>query len=169
MKVAIQDQRWTGGDMKRLAVLALSALALNSAIAAAATAGGIPRASGPVAFSCAPAARQQASGQLSSPYDGEETAVQREIKSAGCFATGAVFGEPWIMTMSADPGCAPGKTRFGAFAQARAGIWRRLTDRSVCAAAIALSNEVRGPGVPALIIDGVAYLQPDGVYHLRAQ
>ena len=69
--------------------------------------------------------------------------------------------------MSTDRSCGSGRQRFQAFERARAGVWARLTDRPVCAAAIALSDAARGPGLPALIIDGTPYLRPDGVYRLR--
>ncbi|CAN5616028.1 hypothetical protein BH10PSE14_BH10PSE14_31570 [soil metagenome] len=156
--------------MRSLHLLALSALiAASPGASSGLSPGGIPQAaSGPVVFSCTPVGTQTAMLRLGRPYDGQEATVHREIRSATCLASGVVFGQPWIMAMSADRSCPAGQWRFGAFAQARAGIWYSLVDRRVCAARIALSDKARGPGVPALIIDGIAYLQPDGTYHLRA-
>ncbi|UZK66978.1 hypothetical protein [Sphingomonas sp. M1-B02] len=148
--------------------MSIIALSIPMLLAAQPAPGGIPRgAVGPVMFACTPAARLVAAKQLAKPFDAEEGLVHRDIKAASCVATGPVFGEPWILTMRDDTACAAGKKRFGAFAKARVGIWRSLTDVRVCAAKVALSDKARGPGLPVLIIDGRAYQQPDGTYRLR--
>ena len=72
-----------------VAVLALVGPAVSAAPSGS---GGIPPGPGPVAFGCSAAARQETTRQLGQPFDGEEAAAQRDIRAAGCVATGVVYG-----------------------------------------------------------------------------